>query len=164
MKLGHFEAAWHGFRVVNEFGAPQMFTHRLEKMPSRFAASEEGGVTLETVLWIPFVFLLSIAIADTFLVYTTHASAQLALEDTTRQLVVGAIPDCPALEAQIGAAIQSSVPSAIPKCTFDPMTGEATVSVLLPAKDMGIGAVAGFIDNFELIASNTRTLEYFKGT
>ena len=140
-----------------------MFTYFSDKLSSRFAVSEAGGVTLEAVLWIPFVFLLSIAIADTFLVYATHAIVQLELEDTTRRLVVGALPDCLALKAQIGATLQATVPSAIPECTLDPVMGEVTVSLRLPAKDMGIGAITGFIDNFELVASTTRTLEYFKG-
>lgn len=129
--------------------------------PSGFVSSDSGAVTLETVIWIPFVFLLTIAIADTLLVYATHASAQLVLEDTTRLLVVGAIPDCAGLEIQIDKMMQATVPSAQSNCVYDPLTGEATVSMLLPANDMGIGAIAGFIDNFDLVASTTRTLEYF---
>ena len=138
-----------------------MFTKSENRTLKSFAKCEAGAVTVETVAWIPFIFLLSIAVADTFLVYMTHASVQLALEDTTRLMIVGEIPDCVTLEKRINATIQANIPSAVSKCSL--VMGEATVSLLLPAKEMGIGAIAGFIDSFELVASNSRTLEYFKG-
>ena len=146
----------------NEFGPPRMFKQFTHIRHKSFAFCEAGGVTVETVIWIPFVFLLSIAVADTFLVYMTHASAQLTLEDTTRLMIVGAIQDCASLETRINTAIQATIPSAVSKCSL--VAGQATVSLLLPAKEMGIGAIAGFIDSFELVASNSRSLEYFEGT
>lgn len=127
-----------------------------------FAKSENGAVTVENVLWIPFIFLLSIAMADTFFVYMRHSTANMALEDSTRRLITGAIPDCDALEVELNAVVQHTIPSAIANCEMD--FEEANVSLLLPVREMGIGAIAGFIDSFTLTAGNQRTREYFEGT
>ncbi len=126
--------------------------------------SENGAVTVENVLWIPFIFLLSIAMADTFFVYMRHSTANMALEDSTRRLITGALPDCDALEVELNAVVQHTIPSATAHCEMDPIDIErANVSLVLPVADMGIGILAGFIENFTLTAGNQRTREYFEG-
>lgn len=130
--------------------------------PRDFLRGEGGAVLVENVLWIPFVFLLSVALADTFLVYLNHAVSALVLEDATRLLVVGFIPDCDTLETTILAALQPSIPSAVAQCT--PGDTQVSVQLTLPAAEMGIGVLSGFVDNFMLPASTIRTLEYFPGT
>ena len=128
----------------------------------RFQKSERGGVAAETVIWIPFVFLLTLAMADTFFVYTRHAMATVALEDATRLLITGALADCSAFLQQVDAMVQPFIPSAAAHCS---MSGaQANVALVLPASEMGIGALPGFIDNFNLSTVNVKTLEYFEGT
>lgn len=126
-----------------------------------FTRCESGAVLLETILWIPFIFLFSVAIADTFFVYTKHAAAQMVLEDQTRLMIVGALPDCAALESELNTKITATIPSAQVSCSL--ASGNATVTMRLPAAEMGIGAIAGFVDFFELSASTVRTLEYYEG-
>ena len=126
-----------------------------------FACSDDGAVTIENVLWIPFIFMLSIAMADTFFVYMRHATANMALEDTTRRLITGAIADCDALETELNTVLRNHIPTATASCHMN--FEEALVSVTLPVDEMGIGVIAGLIDDFTLFAGNARTREYFEG-
>lgn len=59
----------------------------------RFAADESGSVTVETVLWLPFLFGLLMLFIDVSLAFFGRAQAFRVIQDFNRMVAVGAIED-----------------------------------------------------------------------
>ena len=127
-----------------------------------FCYSENAAVVVETVLWLPFVFLLSIAVSTTFFIYMNYAQAVLALESETRKLAVGSTANCAALETRLEARLAPRFPSVDAQCS---VTGfRASTNLAISAEDMGLGVLRGFVDGFTLTAANTRSFEHMGGS
>ncbi len=111
----------------------------------QFGRGEAGGVTIESVLWVPIYVLVFSLIADISMIFHGQAKATRIAYDGNRQASVGFFETEEEVEAAVLARIQTFSPSAVVDTVFGPEA--ITTNVTLPASDLAaIGALQNIID------------------
>lgn len=116
-------------------------TDMMRKKPSLFSRfkREDGAVTVEAVLWIPFFVGCLMLLADAALVFYGQARALNVVQEANRGLSVGNFSTYADTETWIETALAGMSPNAEAAVTSD--DGIITTVVRLPADDL---AVIGF--------------------
>lgn len=124
----------------------------------RFMRREDGGTTIEAVLWVPvFVLILSL-ITDASFVFYGRAQALRIVQDGNRAFSVGRIVSTSETEDFIEERLADIAPNATATTTVD--AGIITSVVVIPAADlMAIGTVPGLGDNFNISVLSQHFLE-----
>ena len=85
----------------------------------RFRKDEDGSVLVESILWLPFFLILTIAVLDICMIYLNLAFAQRVMQDGNRLLVTGKYKSCTETIDFIHARVQPGIPSANASCVID---------------------------------------------
>lgn len=100
---------------------------------------EDGAVTVEAVIWIPFFVFCLTLIADAALIFYGQARALKVAQDANRALSVGTFTTYDATETYIENALVGMSPNAT--ATTGSNDGLITTVITLPASDL---AAVGF--------------------
>ena len=114
-------------------------------MIHKFFVKEDGGLTVEGVLWVPvYVFFFGL-IADVSLMFNSQTQVQRALQDVNRLASSGFLVSEEEVESRILAVISHLTTNATVETTFDTTNGLVTTTARVPASDlMAIGLVSKF--------------------
>lgn len=109
----------------------------------RFARSEEGGISVEACLWLPFFLFFFFIVINLSMLFSQHAGIQRVVQDGARQYVTGRFgfdaTGRNALEAWIEATVSPVAPNVNATATFDATSGLLTTTVTYPATDNLLG-------------------------
>lgn len=100
---------------------------------------EDGAVTVDAVIWIPFFVICLTLLADAALIFYGQARALQVAQDANRALSVGSLDSYDATETYIENALVGMSPNA--SATTGANDGVITTVVTLPASDL---AAIGF--------------------
>ncbi|NND17463.1 MAG: hypothetical protein HKN98_02690 [Silicimonas sp.] len=100
---------------------------------------EDGAVTVDAVIWIPFFVICLTLLADAALIFYGQARALKVAQDANRALSVGSLASYDATEDYIENALVGMSPNA--SATTGSDDGVITTIVTLPANDL---AAIGF--------------------
>ena len=77
---------------------------RLTRFTRRFAQDEDGAITVEAVLWIPFFFLVLILITNAALAFYAKGEAFRIVQNANRAFSAHALASKEAVETRVEAA------------------------------------------------------------
>lgn len=100
---------------------------------------EDGAVTVEAVLWVPFFVIVLTLIADAALIFFGQARALQVAQDANRALSVGSLATHEEAQTYITAQLATMAPNASAQTVSN--DGILTTVVSLPASDL---AAVGF--------------------
>lgn len=101
---------------------------------------EDGAVSVEMVIWLPFFALTLTVLADAALIFYGQARALQVAQDANRALSVGRLSSYEATSEYVTSTLAKMSPNATAQTTSD--DGVITTVVTLPASDL---AAVGFI-------------------
>jgi len=113
---------------------------------SRFRKSEEGGVTVEASLWMPFFILLMFGVGELALVFHGQARVLQIAQDTNRGVSVGRFNSIDEAETWAVTALRPFSDEIVATTTLD--KGVITTVVTISAGDL-----AGNIGIFSMLAT-----------
>lgn len=100
---------------------------------------EDGAVSVDAVLWVPFFVICLTMVADAALIFFGQARALQVAQDANRALSVGTLESTDEAQTYISNALASMSPNATSQTISD--DGIVTTVVSLPASDL---AAVGF--------------------
>ena len=102
----------------------------LTRFAMRFAKDEEGAVTVEAVIWIPFFFLVLMLITDTSLAFFSKAQAYRLLESGNRSFSIKANTAETTTETWISSQFRAAFPRvSAANLTVDTQTSKTSGTV-----------------------------------
>jgi len=126
-----------------------------------FWRDETGAVTLETIIWFPFLFATLAVMSDFYFVQARQSLALNLIQSEVRAFATGALKSCDELTSRVETNLQASMPSATASCEIDDTLLRAAVKI--KASDMGMGFVARAMGDYTVAASGVQTFEYIPG-
>lgn len=127
------------------------------KTLGRFARSDDGSATIESLLWIPFFVFLLLFIADVTLIFMNQSMALRVTQDGVRSLAVYEIADCAALQTWLETTLNGMANSATATCAI---SGDyATTTVTMNSSDLDLTGATGWIANFPVQVSAQHFME-----
>lgn len=123
------------------------FLSSAARLNRRFRKSEDGGVTVEAAIWLPFWILFMFGIGEIALLFNGQAAALDVTQDVLRSYSIGDITSETEIKARIVKALASISDDV--SVYFFMADGMATASVTVPASDLSGGfgifsAMSGF--------------------
>lgn len=117
---------------------PHKITRRIGTGLRRFRR-EDGAVTVEAVLWVPFFVICLTMVADAALIFYGQARALQVAQDANRALSVGTLTSPADAQNYVTTALATMSPNASAQTVSN--DGILTTVVSLPASDL---AAVGF--------------------
>jgi Flp pilus assembly protein TadG len=129
----------------------------------RAAASEDGGATVEAVLWIPLFLALLAVIADASLLFHRQAQMLRAVQDANRAFSTGQLDSTGAVQEVLLGAFANVSENAEAFSFLDTSIvpgGIIRTQLSIPARDVNtIGLIAGLAD-FQLTVTSQHYREF----
>ncbi|WP_095596769.1 TadE/TadG family type IV pilus assembly protein [Actibacterium pelagium] len=129
-----------------------------------FLRSEDGAVTVESILWVLFFFTVFVSILDICVYFTKHGWAIRALHQENRKYIVGEYTSCSKLEAELGDRVRLLSPSATVKCEKIPHAETdlriSQVTMTLIGRELGLGMWTFFVDGVSVQTSGIQVIEH----
>lgn len=122
----------------------------------RFMSSENGGVTVEAALWIPFWLMFLFGLAQTALIFHGQARMLDIAQDATRAYAIGSIETTSELETSIKAALATFSSNVTVTSAYS--NGIIKTVVTVPAMDFGIGVFRS-LETFNLTVASQAVRE-----
>lgn len=111
---------------------------RLKPISSRraaqFAEGEQGGVTVEFVLWLPMMVALLALVMDVSLMFYHQSSAVRVVQDANRAFSLGRVATTEELQTMVTGALQSVSPNVQVSATMT--NGIVETEAAMPASDL----------------------------
>ncbi|QMU57287.1 MAG: hypothetical protein GKR98_03130 [Boseongicola sp.] len=111
----------------------------------KFTKDEGGGLTVESVLWVPIFGVFIAAIADVSLIFYHQAQATRIAQDANRHASTGYIDTAAEMYAQAFPRVQTFSPNAIVVTNIDSGTRGISTVISMPVSDL---AIVGFLNAF----------------
>lgn len=105
---------------------------------------EDGGATVEVIIWMPFFVILFSLVAETALIFGGKARIERVVQDVNRAVSVGRIRDLTEAEDRVKTAIADLAPRAVVTTTVT--DGIIRTQVLVYISDF---STLSFIDAFD---------------
>ena len=107
-----------------------ILTKRLRICLGRFAREQDGSVTIEAVMWLPFFMFLLVLVADASFIFNGQARALRIVQDGNRAFSVGRLEDPASTQTYIAASLAELSPGAVVSTTLNGgiITSVATIS------------------------------------
>lgn len=116
----------------------------------RFRTEEDGGVTLEAVLWFPLYAFMIAFILDVSMIFSNVAKVQRMVQDGTRAFSYGGIQSCSDLETWLLARIQPMSPAATVSCDDTAIANMVRVRAVVKSGDLDLSGATGKLGNFDM--------------
>ena len=126
-------------------------------MMKRFRKDEEGGMTLEAVLWVPVILSFTVWTADASVMFMNKARVEKIVLDGQRSLAVGRFADCAELESWVETQTRTIAETATATCV--PGKRQARTTVSLSAAEMDLTGSSGFMGDMQLAVQTFQTSE-----
>lgn len=113
----------------------------------RFLKGDDGGLTVESALWIPIYGAFFALVADVSIAMNGKAQAQRVIQDVNRLASFGYMVDTDEIERRAAATISHISPNADITTEIDEDTHIVSTVAVLPASDlMPLGILSAFTD------------------
>ncbi len=129
--------------------------------------NEDGSATVETVLWLPVLFMIFVLIVNASFVFYKQSIAMRVVQDANRALSVGRIGgglDKAAAEAATQTYIKNRISgfasNGTVKTTIDSSTGVITTTATIPVSDLVFNGRINLLEGFSISASSQHFVEY----
>ena len=127
------------------------------RFPIQFCRDEDGALTVESVLWIPFYIIMLSLTVDASAMMHGSAKAMRIAQDVNRQASTGYYITEDELEAMTTAALAHFSPNA----TVESVIGLTAVSttITIPSSDLEVIGFFGNFKNFDVSVATIHLLE-----
>lgn len=113
----------------------------------KFLKDNDGAITVESVLWLPFYALFLVMIVDVSLMFNGQAQAQRTIQDINRLASSGYYTTEAEVEERARALLGHLSTNLTVDATIDTATGVISAKATMPASDlMAIGTIPTFAD------------------
>ena len=131
-----------------------MFGPGILRFARRFIRHDNGGVTIEAVLWMPVFVALLCLVADASLIFGRQAEVLRVVQDANRAMSVGKFGtdgDIDATEVA-EAYIKDRINGLAPHATVDTTvtSGVIRTVVTIPSSDLTANTPIGFLDSLTI--------------
>ena len=99
-----------------------------------FGRDENGSMTIEAMLWIPFFFTMLLLIVQATMVFTAKTTALRVMQDANRAFAVGRIASTADTQAYVSAHLAKLSPHATVTTTL--VDNRITTTVAMPAAEL----------------------------
>lgn len=129
----------------------------LKRASVRFAQSQDGVLSVESVLWIPIYLLFFVVIADVSAMFSGQAKAVRIAYDGNRLASLGDLTTPQEVEAAVLARVHAFSPGATANTVFG--TDSITTTLRMPASELAaVGTFARLVD-YDVIVSSVHMRE-----
>lgn len=133
------------------------FSDTRRRGPSALLADESGSATVETVLWLPMIFLVFGIAVDFSMVFFGKSQALRIVQDANRQASIGYLENAAAVKTYVESRLAGIAPSVVATPVFD--SGRVLTSVSMPMGELEmLGLFRGF-DNLNVVVSSEHMIE-----
>lgn len=109
---------------------------------------EDGGATVEVIIWMPFFIVLFSLVAETALIFGGKARVLRVIQDVNRAVSVGRIRDLEVAEQQIKMALVNLAPRA--EVTTQVIDGIIQTEVVVFVSDFSTLSLIDAFDNVKM--------------
>ncbi len=143
--------------------APGGFAHRKKSFCMGFFRGEDGGTTVEAVLWMPFFVALMALIVDASMLFNSQAQMLRFVQDANRAYSTGQIEETTGIQT----LLQAQLAPLSNRVTVTPVLDTTTIpsgiirtTVSIPAADLNsIGLITALM-NFDLSVTAQHYVEF----
>jgi Flp pilus assembly protein TadG len=128
--------------------------------PAFLLADESGSATVETVLWLPLIFLIFGFAIDFSMVFFGRSQALRVIQDANRNYSIGRLTDGAEIKTYVESRLASLSPSATAVPEFD--SGVVKTTVSMPASELEMLGLFRGIDTFTVSVSAEHMIEYWE--
>ena len=131
---------------------------RLRAPLKRILRDQSGAVTVEMVIWMPFIFVVLYMIADVSLVFHRQSEILRQVQANNRAFATGRISRAE-VASNIKAAIRGFAPDADVDTDFDTVVRTITTTVTVDAEDMMAVGAFGLLGGQEMTITASHLTE-----
>ncbi len=124
---------------------------------SRFHSSEEGGISVESVIWLPIYMLFFGLIADVSMMFHGQTKAMRIVQDANRLASFQYFTTADEVEANVKSRIVNISDNATVATTLG--TDSVATVVSFPVNDVAIIGFVGKLMNFDITVSSMHLVE-----
>lgn len=124
----------------------------------RFAKSDDGAVTVASVLWVPFFVVVLTLVFDISMIFYGQARAHEVAENVNRSLSTGQITSFADAEQEVQTAMSVLSPNAVATTSSEDYMIRTVVR--MPTSDLATVGFFSSIASFEIIAVAHMVQEY----
>lgn len=106
----------------------------IQRRLARHTSREDGGVTVEFVLWVPIMIALLVLVVDVSLMFYQQSVAVRVVHDANRAYALGRVSSTSALESMIMERLVNASPNV--QVTASVSDGIVTAQAAMPASDL----------------------------
>ena len=128
----------------------------------RFLRCEDGGATVEAVIWLPVFFLVLFLMVETALIFAGQSEALRVVQDANRNLSIGRFRSVNETEAYVEQRLSGLSPHVTAVSVVN--AGIVTTTVTMPARDLQMSGFFGAVINANLSVSADHLLENWDAT
>ncbi|NDW54208.1 TadE/TadG family type IV pilus assembly protein [Aliiroseovarius sp. PrR006] len=129
--------------------------------------NEDGTATVETVLWLPALFMIFILIVNASFVFYKQSIMMRVIQDANRALSVGRIGPVDDLaaaavntQAYVEERISGFASNGTVKTTVNPTTRVITTTASVPISDLIFNGKFNLLTGFSITAQSQHFVEY----
>lgn len=134
------------------------YANKLRSALRRIRRAEEGGATVESVLWLPVFILFFMMVFEVSMVFQRQTDVLRVVQDSNRALSVGRLSSTEDLMDAIENRIAYLSTNATVSSTID--GGVVTTEVLIPINDLVVVGMFGFLSNYNVGVNSQQFIEY----
>lgn len=124
-----------------------------------FLRDEDGGPTVETTLWLAFLFCVLVLVTNASFILFGRQAAFRAIEQANRLYAIGALPDAAATELAVATALQPMSPSVEVRTVLDSQ-GVVTTAVRMPFSELVATGAFGLLTSGTVTATGQHFMDY----
>jgi Flp pilus assembly protein TadG len=122
-----------------------------------FVRRQDGGATVEAVLWIPVFMLVFGLMVDASMIFYGQSAVLRVVQDANRNFSVGRLDSASATETYVENRLAASNIAAVATSTV--VAGVVTTTVSVPAGQLQILGYFGTLRNLKLTIRSEQVLE-----
>ena len=122
-----------------------------------FVKRDEGGMTVEAVLWMPVFTFALVMVADAAAIFMNQARILQVVQDANRAYVVNKITTTAGIKTEVESRISGFAPGAV--ATPVQSGGYIVTSVAVGAGDLDLSGISGVFSNANITISAQHLLE-----
>jgi len=131
---------------------------RIRRLFRKHRQSEEGAVTVEAAIWLPFFILMTVAIGDVALIFHAQTRAHEVAEEGIRLYSTGGLASPADTSQWIVNAITNISPNATASTSVN--FGLVNTEVSLPIADINGFGIFSALTNFTLRVNTQQVMEF----
>jgi Flp pilus assembly protein TadG len=135
---------------------------QVRSLRRRFLRREDGGATVEAVIWLPIFFFVLFLMVDTALIFVGQSEALRVVQDANRNMSIGRFRTVEETEAYVERQLARLSPSVTAVSVVN--AGIVTTTVTMPAGDLQMSGFFTAVINANLSISADHLIENWDAT